>query len=65
MSARVVGPVAVVSLGQAEVAVERGHLLPSGVDEATVAHLEGVGLVTRESESERPRPAPTRRKSDK
>lgn len=45
MTIRVIGTVAALRVGNADVFVRRGELLPDGVDRATVAHLVDVGLV--------------------
>lgn len=45
MTARVIGSAVVVRIGNADVFIRRGELLPDEVDQTTISHLVDVGLV--------------------
>ena len=54
MRLMVIGPVAVVRLGDSDVMIEHGGMIPDGVDEKVARHLVDVGLAEQVDDPDRP-----------
>lgn len=52
MKLRVIGPVAVVRLGDVDLMIERGGEIPDAVDEKVCRHLVEVGLAEESDDDE-------------